>query len=384
MIYYIAYYNSVDDTHENRSCALSAVNKINYISQALAKSGTKVQIISPSPTANNTWGRSQNISIGNGIRLKLFRSLPYKNNLLLRSCRLIMQKVQLLSYFICHVPHGSTVVVYHSLGYSSMLPIIKRLKHLRMIMEIEEIYADVTSHPEKRNKELRVFNLGDGYLFSTELLDQTINLQHKPSVINYGTYLAEPDRYCKFNDGRIHCVYAGTFDPRKGGAAAAAAAAEFLDERYHVHIIGFGNEAEKKQLIDKIEEIQKKTKCKVSYDGLFAGEDYIRFLQSCDIGLSTQTPDAAFNDTSFPSKVLSYLSNGLQVVSVRIKALSCSAVKDALYFYNENTPEAIANAIMQVDFARADDSRKLVARLDRQFVKDIRSLTKEVKKSYVK
>ena len=105
----------------------------------------------------------------------------------------------------------------------------------------------------------------------------------------------------------------------------------------------------------------------MTYDGLKSGEDYIRFLQSCDIGLSTQNPDAAFNATSFPSKVLSYLSNGLHVVSIRIPAIVTSAVGDLLSYYDEQTPEKIAAAIRSIRLSDPYDSRQRIRQLDIDF-----------------
>lgn len=62
--------------------------------------------------------------------------------------------------------------------------------------------------------------------------------------------------------------------------------------------------------------------------------------------MSTQDPSAAFNSTSFPSKILVYLANGLKVVSIRIPAIEQSAVVDSLVFYDKQTPEKIAEAIL--------------------------------------
>ena len=50
----------------------------------------------------------------------------------------------------------------------------------------------------------------------------------------------------------------------------------------------------------------------------------LKFIQKCQIGLCTQNIDAAFNTTSFPSKILSYMSNGLEVVGVNIAAIKNS------------------------------------------------------------
>ena len=152
---------------------------------------------------------------------------------------------------------------------------------------------------------------------------------------------------------------------------AAVAAGEFLSENYHLHILGQGKEMDKRYLLEKIEEVSKKSKCIITYDGLKSGEEYIRFIQSCDIGLSTQNPNAAFNETSFPSKVLSYLANGLRVVSIRIKALEQSAVNDLLFYYDENSPQAIAEAIKGINLEAVYDSRKCIIELSKGFMQTI-------------
>jgi hypothetical protein len=45
------------------------------------------------------------------------------------------------------------------------------------------------------------------------------------------------------------------------------------------------------------------------------GKEYNNFLHSCTYGLILQDPYLEYNYSSFPSKMLSYLSNGLTVIS---------------------------------------------------------------------
>ena len=104
--------------------------------------------------------------------------------------------------------------------------------------------------------------------------------------------------------------------------------------------------------------------CTLTYDGLLKGEDYIRFIQKCQIGLSTQNPNAAFNATSFPSKILSYMANGLRVVSIRIKAIEESSVGLGISYYEHQTPEEIAKAIMKVDMNNNYESRERIKELN--------------------
>jgi len=371
-IYYIGYYDAFNNISDKRSVSPAGSNKMSYIASALVGI-ENVEIVSPAVTTDDKSHKGKKINLSPNLKLKLFYTFGrrYKIGRFLSS---VYRRFSLFSYIFFNIKSVDTVVVYHSLAYMKTIQALRKIKKCKVIIEVEEIYGDVICSPAIVQKEMRYLSCADAYIFPTVLLDEKINIEHKPSCIVHGTYQAEADRGIKFDDGKIHVVYAGTFDPRKGGAAAAAAAAEFLDERYHVHIIGFGSEMEKKELLDTIEHISIKTECKLTYDGLKSGEDYIRFIQSCDIGLSTQNPEADFNDTSFPSKILSYMANGLRVVSIRIPAIETSAVGGYIYYYDEQTPQKIANTIIAVDMNTVYDSRTIIKKLNDKFTNEIKRL----------
>lgn len=379
---YLAYYDTPANKAENRGFVLAATNKIDYICSALNCLGHSVEIVSASATHNRRGCRGKTVPLSDKTVLKLFPCLG-TGILPKRLLGRFLMRARLFLHLLLHTEKGENVLVYHSLGYTGTVKLAKAIKRFRLILEVEEIYADVNGNEQDRKREYSIFSAADAYLFPTELLNEKINVQRKPYVLIHGTYQVEPDRKCNvFGDDlqvgkgrKIRCVYAGTFDPRKGGAIAAAAA-EFLPENYHIHILGFGSEAEKKNMQDLIDALAKKCVCGISYDGLLSGEEYIRFIQSCDIGLSTQNPDAAFNATSFPSKILSYMANGLRVVSIRIPAIEGSAIGGYMYYYNQQTPEEIANAIMQVDMGDCYNGRKVIENLDREFKKDMDKLLK--------
>ena len=180
-----------------------------------------------------------------------------------------------------------------------------------------------------------------------------------------------------FNDDLVHVVYAGTFDLRKGGGQAAVTAAEYLNDKYHLHILGFGSEEQILEIKDLIKIVSEKSQCKLSYDGLKIGNDYINFIKSCHIGLSTQNPNATFNETSFPSKILSYMSNGLRVVSIKIPVIENSRVGKYLTYYERQTPEEIANAIMSVNINDDYSARKIIEELDSSFFVQLKKLLRE-------
>lgn len=373
-IFYMAYYNSTNSS-ERRNAVLSSVNKMNYICEALENNGYNTEIVSASGTTEKKFCKSKKVKLTDKTTLKLFSSLPRLNRIVSVIDRVIL-KTKLFLYMIKNTNKDSIVMVYHSLGYMSLVKRLKKLKGFKLIIEAEEIYGDVIGDEKTSQKEYEFFKIADGFIFPTELLSEKVNTEKKPEVIIYGTYHIEKELPKLFSDGKIHCVYAGTLDPRKGGAIASAESALFLNENYHIHILGFGNEKEKAETLNTIDSISKKSKAKITYDGLLSGEEYIKFIQSCDIGLSTQNPNGKYNDTSFPSKILSYMANGLRVVSVRIPVVEESGIGKCVCYYDEQTPENIAKAIKSIDFSEEYDSRKTIGVLDKAFICDLKTMLK--------
>ena len=224
------------------------------------------------------------------------------------------------------------------------------------------------------------FSLADKYIFQTEILNHIVNTKSLPYAVLHGAYKSVPEGISHafpFASSKIRCVYAGTLDPRKGGAFAAVATAAFLPENFHIHILGFGTENEIEQIQKKVEEISRTSKASVSYDGCLRGEEYLDFIKHCHIGLSTQNPDAAFNMTSFPSKILVYMASGLRVVTVRIPAVESSLVGRDLFYYELPTPQNVAQAIQKIDFSEHYDGKQKIESLNESFCKSLEALLKK-------
>lgn len=343
-IKYISFYNHLPQ----RSVSPAATAKMEYLIYLLEQLGYQVEIISLSSTLKD-FSPKQVVSSPTHphTMIHYFTSLA-KHNRLQRWISGIYLRVQFIMYILLNVRRQETILVYHSLAYCNMIVWLKRIKGFKLLLEFEEIYANVTNQPDVRKQELALAHQADGFSLATQLLNPVVNRGNKPAITIHGTYLAEPKRNPNpFNDGKTHVVYAGTLDPRKGGGLAAATAARYLPQKYHVHILGFGSKqqiADMEQLVSSYHAIDT---AGLSYEGCLSGEEFICFLQRCHIGLSTQNPKAAFNDTSFPSKVLTYMANDLKVVSIRIPAIEQSSLAPLITFYDQNTPQAIAHAILQ-------------------------------------
>lgn len=348
MVYYLGYYNCEQIADEKRVAAPPAMNKMSYIISVLSETVDNQSIVvSPSETSLHQYVNGTMHNLTGNVSLKTFDSFRSKNKII-RGLGHKLTKTQLHQYLFKNVKSDDTVIVYHSLALMDVVKKLKEKKKCQLIIEVEELYSDVREDKVLREKELKYLQIADKYIIITELLNQQVNLQNKPKIISHGTYRTIPKYGEKFNDGKTHVVYAGSFNPIKGGALSAIEAAEFLNENFVLHVLGKGSEADTKTVVNKIEQVSQITKCKIVFDGYKTGKEYDTFIQSCHIGLSTQQPDGKYNASSFPSKILMYLSNGLPVVSIRIPAVDTSDVKDCIYYYDTPTSENIANAIMNI------------------------------------
>lgn len=373
---YLAFYDIKENESQNRIHFLPSSNKIKYICECIDKLNMSCQIISLSGTKSKTSVDKKTIEISENIMLQLPKSFGNKNKVVRILDRYLIRITTLFK--LLKMKRNETLIVYHTPATMPIVYLTKKIKKVNLVLEVEEIYGDVWGKGNLSRKEMRYFNLADKYIFPTELLNEKVNTENKPYTIIHGTYRVEEDKHCSFNDNKTHIVYAGTLDPRKG-CLDAVKSAEYLDESYEIHILGFGTEKEKKELFEVIDETNKTSKCKVSFGGLLSGDEYIEFIQSCHIGLCTQTPDAAFTNTSFPSKVLSYMTNGLRVVSVRIKAIEKSAVGDLIYYYDDPNPETIANVIKGIDYNDNYDGRKIIKQLDITFTSELNKMLEIIK-----
>lgn len=372
-IKYFAFYDYIDST-DDRNIVLSAVNKIDYVISCLNAIGYGVDMVSFAGVKGTRWRFLNSCIKAKGDNtLRLFASLaaPKVFQPLFR----LLFTLNFVMWILWHCHNGEQIIVYHSLGYAKIFNFIRRIKKLRIVGEIEEIYQDVANNFSNSEKkaEYEFINGCTKYILPSRILDEKINPNSKPVVIVHGTYKVAEHYSDKSTDGKIHVVYAGTFDPNKGGAQISLAAAKYLDSDYHLHLIGFGSEEDLLNIKEKIDEMSGKIEATVSYNGLLKGEEFERFLQYCHIGLSTQDPEDMFNETSFPSKVLTYMANGLKVVSFRINVLTTSLLSKSIYYPDSFDPKVLAECIMKVNRSELQDM-DILKRLDSVFKKELKIL----------
>ena len=347
----------------------ASTTKLEYIFEVLNSLGIDFEIISPSHLMDRGISKG-GIRTIDGYKIRFFTAFSVHG---LSRLSLALERLEFCRWFLKNVKEGDTVIVYHSLAYAELFLKLKKLRNFRLISEVEEIYQDVKQFPANVCKtELDYLKILDGILTPSATLNEKINPDGKPCVIIHGLYKLQDIKYSKFSDGKIHLLYSGIIDEYKGGAAGALGMAGYLPENYVVHITGFGSDQQINAIQQKCETL--KTKAEIIFHGFISRDELQELMQRCHIGLCTQDPSTQLNLTSFPSKILNYMSNGLPVFTGRSKSIEDSYVSDVVYFYDKQDYKAMAETLMDMPLSDGSRERQRIIELDQRFKTEVKDL----------
>jgi len=375
-IKYICFYDLPASRHK-RVSSIAAVNKIDYISDVINRAGFNVHIVSPSWYNDNAqdagYQPQTTVQINTYKRVTFGPSFGTKSKFI-RNIKIIYSLLWLIYWLIKNTKRNEKILAYHTPWLAIPIIISKKIKRFKLILEVEEIYSDVNvTIPFFEGLEKKLLYEADAYIFSTELLYERINKKNRPYIIIYGVYKVYPKMAKPLDDGKIHLLYAGIIDSQKGGAFNAVECTRFLTEKYVLHISGFGETEKIKKLILKLNSTNL---CKIYFDGIKYGEDFIKYCQSKHIGLNTQKSNGKYVNSSFPSKILTYLGLGLLVISCPIECVKKSLINDFVIYYEEDTPESIAKTIMSVNLSSEFDNTGILGELDKKCVDEMKNILK--------
>ncbi|HCC93276.1 hypothetical protein [Empedobacter sp.] len=365
---YISFYNK---NFEERIGSTAAVSKIDFVVDVISDLGFFTTIVSPSWTINqDNFFQKGSIERLDNHEVIFPSSFSTKNKI--RTVLSIFYSL-FWTFFYClkNIDKNEKIIVYHTPWLVIPIFFAKKIKKFKVILEVEEVYSDVKKmNPLIAKIEYYAFQNADSFIFSNDLLASKLNVE-KPYSVLYGNYQVYEIRAEQYQDRKIHLLYAGIIDFDKRGAFNALEAAQYLDEKYVLHIIGSGNTEE---LIEKINVHNNNSSCKVIYDGIKYGQDYIEYAQKCHIGLSTQKMDGEYLDTSFPSKIINYLGLGLNVISCNIKCVEKSSISNLVNFYYQDTPQDISKAIQNINLKSSQEITENLNLLNTNFKKSLKKI----------
>jgi hypothetical protein len=285
--FFVGMYDYPDDV-VNRFYSLAAINKMNYIISLLNENGYDVDIYSLSNSKESTFkfSREKKVEIG--------RNILYLTPTLGTSCkigkalRIILSYCWLMMKILCNARTNDYILIYHTLEGIVPLSIVKRLKKLRYVLEVEEIYSEMpNSNGSNKKKELRFISRADKYIVVSHLLKD--KLPPRDSMIIYGNYkfVDDANSYIKKNN-KINLLFSGSLDLTRG-VFQAIESMYFLPENYVLNISGVGSKSSVylvQKKIDELNTFRNKVVCR--YLGKLDDNDYRLLLSSSDLALNTQ------------------------------------------------------------------------------------------------
>lgn len=375
MIFYVGTYGTPAIMDRQPMATMSQNAKMAYIISVIKKLGNNIKVVSV--VSGHKFGLRRRLE--NKVDEKetdiFLESLDIPIKGISKVCA--FQRIcSLFLFLVFNVKKSDTVLVYNTQVFSVPVRLAKKLKKFRLILEIEEfLYLDHTKkiNAKRSSQEKKLINVADGYILVNNLMSKHID-ETKPYAVAYGGYDIPPRTKERLADGNIHIVYAGGIDALRR-VDVAVKAMEFLPENYRLHILGQGPKKDISDLMKCINEVNGASNLqKVKYEGCLLGRQYDEFLQSCHIGINMQMIGAPIEEFAYPSKISSYLGRGLNVVSGSLKSIESSPFAKGISFFQENTPEAVAKAILSCDKRSYDDQVQLIKEAEKSFYSGLEKL----------
>ena len=376
-VLYVGYYDILRDGKQIRNYSLAAAKKMGFVFDSIAELGYHVDIISPSfiKTRDSIKTNQTREELKPNIDLVLTPSWGAKNKLS-RIARVLRSEIWLFTYLLKNAGKNEPILVYHNYALSLPVLVAQKIKKYHLILEIEEQYSMVWQlTPYQKWKEDLLLEKGKkDTLVVSELLADKLGIENP--IVSYGSYSAYkgiiPER--SYDNGKIVLIYTGSIDKVKGSAFTAIEAMKYLPENYELKISGPISEKDRKDFNDAVTKINSESNRKaVEYMGLLDEHEYEQLLLSANIALNPQK-EGGFGQYLFPSKILTYMSYGLPVVSTKGESITRSEVADLITFADDYSGESVAKAIRNVEIKEPSVYIKKLDWLKKQFSEKIEKI----------
>jgi glycosyltransferase involved in cell wall biosynthesis len=142
----------------------------------------------------------------------------------------------------------------------------------------------------------------------------------------------------------LRFLYSGSLDPARGGDVLVAVVKLLPAEGWQLDVTGgIGEYAEELSRLST----EVRFRGKLRFQGSLPEEELQMLARECQVGLNLQKSSDPISDVTFPSKLFSYFSQGLHVISTRASHVESVCGQGCLYLDAE-TPEALAAIMIRV------------------------------------
>jgi len=368
--HYIGYFSD-EKNNDVFIGSVPAILKMRYILRVLEKSNIDINVLSLSARKTSKQ-KIKNICVNESYQLMYMRLFAEKNKYY-KHINNILRQFKFFIYFLFRVGYKDVLFLYHTPLITKMIKVMKFIKpHVKYILEVEEVYSYSPLGVRKTlEKEQNMIELFDMFLFVNDFIPYEMGIEAERFIVSYGvnnTY-EKPESFAPlFDDNLINVVYAGTIDPSKKGAFFAVDSFEYLPDKYRLHLLGFGKPNDVEDLLEKVRKINEKFGYeKIHYHGFKTGDELSDIFLSCKIGLSPNAADKDFSAHSFPSKVVTYISHGLDVVSEHSVAFEMCRFSKYWTTFKEFDALKVAESIINLDLNDTfNEKQELIARMEQE------------------
>lgn len=366
---YLGHYDLLRNGKQERVYSLAGARKIDFVCDELVQLGFDVNLVSAAYSNLNGHGKVSGTTerIRDGITLILAPSNKATNKLE-RIKRVLGARLWLFCYLLRNCKKDDCVVVYHNYADALAIVLAQKIKGFKLILQIEEQYSRVWKlSPFQKWKENLLLEYGkEDALVVSELLAEKLNITNP--IVSYGNYrVYEGQIPTKRTSGNIVLVFTGMIETVRNGAFLSIECMKYLPSDYTLYLSGPVSKGTEEQFYTSINNVNRECGREACvYMGMLGDAEYENLLLSADIALNPQR-EGSFGDFVFPSKILTYMSYGLQVVSTKGRSIVKSDLAGCIAFAEDFTAESVANTILRVANSPLTDYRDVLNKLEMDF-----------------
>lgn len=371
-IHYIGWYIT-DQEWGQYKANVPGMMKMRYVADQINKTGCDLRILSFADKVNS-------ILYGKNIVKHEDRTIIYtggcKNDGKIgRFVNRLIKNFYFIIYILFCTKTDDLIVLYHSYGYTKLLARLNRIVNRNIVIEVEEIYGyNAIKDMPWVDDEIAQIKKFKKFTCVNDGIPQVLGLKREDYVVIYGAGIFPERTAQRFDDGKIHVVYSGTIEGKKLGAMSAVEAAKCFSSKYKLHISGFGKPENIDILKRRIKEINEEVgEERIKYEGFLSEEDMHKLMFSCHIGLSPNVLRPNFANSTFPSKVVTYMCHDLSVVISYATAYDFP-ISEGWVFYREQTPECIASAVMSAEVKPVGYYRPRIENMNKEVIQFFKQL----------
>ncbi len=335
-----------------------------YLASAIGQSEEYSTVILNlgSPSKKRKSVRNTKIYSETNFKIVEFKSLSKILPSFMRAKKVLREAVK---YLKRNFKEGDKVLIYHSLFYSTKYKKILDIAGVKnSLLFVAEIYSDVFNKTKlKRNSEIKYIRLFDKFICMSKNLSKICcDDSNKQCILLFGAYSSNIQAK-KTSNNKINIVYSGTASRIKNGLYMAIEAMEYLDSNFLLHIYCPATQSALEAMKDKKN---------IVYEGYLSESLLNEALPNFHIGLASQDPFGDFNSSSFPSKIIKYLSCGLSVVSSASISVIDSPFADVVKIFDPYDPERLAESIIEASKKiNPRDNIQIIEKMDYDFKIDV-------------